>query len=916
MEVSPVQHDTSTDSERPLLTLVVPMFNVAAYLPDFLRSIEMQGAALQDAEIIFVDDGSTDESGAIARAWCATVGVRTHVHTKENGGLSSARNAGMELATGDWVSFPDPDDMLSAGYLATVTGVMRSRDVDGVPTIATNIVYYYEASRRYQDTHPLRGPFSEGRRIVWFDDEPQAVKLQAATTFFRLDRIRANALAFDGRIRPNFEDAAFQIRYQSTMARPGMVVVPDAVYHYRRRADESSLVASSWTKPEKYTAVPRYGWLASLRAARVDGHVPRWVQYIVLYDLHWYFVYDTQIHTPTKGIPADIKAEFISTLKEVLALIDPETIIAYEVTGLSRLIRFALVSLAGAKVPVVPVDVVKLDAQASAVQLRYFYNGDAPREVFRDEAGAEIVPVTTKTRVIHYFDHTMLKERIIWLPTSRSISVWRDGVRADVHFGQGRTPSWLITRKRARAALGSTAATTPASLGVSVTTPGRVVRATAARVRHTIEVRGEQIRRILQGRTVKARRPIDVVINYMSRLSSVRKKFSGAWVLMDRDVQAQDNAEHLYRWIAQHRPEVNAWFVLSKSSPDWQRLREEGFRLVNHGSTQHLLLLLNAKHLISSHIDHYVVNPYDRRRFGRAPWRYTFLQHGVTINDISRWINAKPIDLMITASPREQEWLAGDETPFTLTNKECRLTGFPRHDALLEKARSVPESERNLIVVMPTWREYLMHEATGRGNLRDLADGFRESSYFRTWMAFLGDARLATAARRMGKRIVFVPHPNLEAHLTHADVPEGVSLRRYADGDIQETIARAAVLISDYSSLTFEAGLLLVPVIYFQFDKDEFYARHPHRPGYFVPERDGFGPVVYSEGDAVRETIAFITSGGYVGSEFEARARAAYAYRDDQSCRRTFEAIVELTESPAEERNTEARSTEASTAEA
>lgn len=153
--------------------------------------------------------------------------------------------------------------------------------------------------------------------------------------------------------------------------------------------------------------------------------------------------------------------------------------------------------------------------------------------------------------------------------------------------------------------------------------------------------------------------------------------FDEAWTFIDRDTEAHDNAEHLYRYVRMFHPEVNAWFVVRRESPDWERLAADGFRLVAFGSRDHVRLLLNTQHLISSQADHYIVRPLDPRRFGSKSWRFTFLQHGVTKDDLSRWLNGKPISRFVTASIDEYESIAGDHTPYLFTTKETRLTGFP-----------------------------------------------------------------------------------------------------------------------------------------------------------------------------------------------------------------------------------------------
>lgn len=112
----------------PLISVIVPIYNVAPYLRQCLDSLV--GQSYKQLDIILINDGSTDESGAIADEY-AFADERIRVIHKENGGLSSARNHGLDIARGEYISYVDSDDWLELDtYTELVKVLVESPDLD------------------------------------------------------------------------------------------------------------------------------------------------------------------------------------------------------------------------------------------------------------------------------------------------------------------------------------------------------------------------------------------------------------------------------------------------------------------------------------------------------------------------------------------------------------------------------------------------------------------------------------------------------------------------------------------------------------------------------------------------------------------------------------------------------------------
>ena len=109
------------------ISVIVPVYNVEKFIKRCLDSIINQ--TTKDLEIILVNDGSTDNSGKICDEYAKLDNRITVIH-KENGGISSARNIGLDVATGEWIAFVDSDDYIEKDMYEVLYKTAIEKNVD------------------------------------------------------------------------------------------------------------------------------------------------------------------------------------------------------------------------------------------------------------------------------------------------------------------------------------------------------------------------------------------------------------------------------------------------------------------------------------------------------------------------------------------------------------------------------------------------------------------------------------------------------------------------------------------------------------------------------------------------------------------------------------------------------------------
>lgn len=805
-------------------SVVVSCFNVEKYLEKFFYSLLHQKLSFQNnIFLIMVDDGSTDSTSKIIKFWQEKYPNNIKYFYKKNGGLSSARNFGLKHVETEWVTFCDPDDFIAPDYFYQVDSYICSNITKNIGLVSTKVIYYIESANKFNDNHPLNYRYTKNE-IIKVEELKNYIVTSVACSFFLTKKIKNNTLYFPEQVS-TYEDAFFVYSYLHKCPFSSILFLKDAEYYYRKRADKNSYSDTAWKGKSFFLDCFIYIYIPIMELYKKDtGSIPSYVQYAVFYMLLWYLKGIIERPNTIAHLNESEKEKFKDLLHQSYSYIDKDIILNYKSPEYWYEYKIGILSYFKNECIDTEIKIREYDSAKKEILISYFTGKIFFEKILINDI--DTIPTCIKNRKIDLCGETFLLERFLWIPI------------------ENETFKLNIIIKGF-----------PAKISIS--------------------------KNLLSILTYQD--------NYFSiiKQEQTETQFTNSWIFIDRDTQADDNAEHLYNYIKNKYPNENIYFVLRKNSHDWARLKKEGFKLLKFGSLTHEKALKECSHIISSHADEYI---HDYFKDGSLDTKkYIFLQHGVTIDDISSWINNKHINMIITVNKMEYNAIASDFSNFSYSNKEVVLTGFPRHDKLFDFKKT---NLKKTICIMPTWRRYIVGDVI-RGNERARNPSFLETEYAKTWQSLLCNKKLEELHYNFGYSIIFFPHANIQLYCDDFFIPNYITLLKHTNGSIQELFQESSLMITDYSSVGFEMAFLKKPIIYYQFDEKTFFLSHWGH-GYFDFRKNGFGPVVSTEEDLIKSLEHIIAQNFKADEIYLKRMTNAFEYNDNNSCERVYRAIKNL----------------------
>lgn len=884
------------ENSRFKFSVIIPVYNVENYLEETIQSVIHQTIGFKkNIQIILVNDGSPDDSGKICEKYQREYPDNIVYVEQKNAGVSAARNNGLKYAEGEIISFLDSDDKW--GKTAFKRAYRFFQKYGNEIDIVAGRIKYFEMKDNY---HVLDYKF-DNDKLVDIQKDHEYIQLSMATTFVRAEALKGRQ--FDSRIRYG-EDCLLINTILFDKCKYG--VIRDCVYYYRMRNTGTSAMQNTISQKTWYFDTEKLVFQHLLEMSKEKFGKPiKYVQYLVMYDMKWRL----RTVVPSGVLTEEEKKQYLELLHVILQDIDDDMIatqknclslhylLAYqlkyqkdcrdEITFDGGLVCFhgqRLTHMARRRFLTLDFVDIKDNVLEITGQADYWIYEDDYKILFEDQNGTEYYPtyypLPFRTRHSLLGDYGDVRGYHVSIPLAgvrrlRAVFEYKNGERCYMMIGYGKFCQLTHAMD--------------SSYGLY---DHHILRAKGK----TIYVQKKTRKRY---RKCERRYCLELVkkgyfkecfYRYATRVFRKIHSNKKIWLLSDRINLARDNGEALFQYLNRiDTGNVDVYFDISKKCSDYERMKQIG-KVVPHGSFRYCMYFLSADKIISAHIDEYVINAFGvKRDYLKNLFRFdfVFLQHGLTKDDLSGWVNRfnKNISLFVTAAKPEYQSIVDGN--YFYTDKEVKLTGFPRFDNL------VANKTKKQIIILPTWRKQLANSIDQKTGQRIYNDTFKNSAFFKFYDRLIQDERLLDCMREHGYTGKFCLHVN---HMEQIGDYHGNDVIQIHEGALnyQKEFVENALMITDYSSVAFDFAYMKKSLVYAQFDREAFFEGQTYDEGYFNYETDGFGPVCYDYETTVQSIIDAIKRDCEMSEEYKKRVDNFYYKTDTDNCKRVYEAILAI----------------------
>jgi glycosyltransferase involved in cell wall biosynthesis/CDP-glycerol glycerophosphotransferase (TagB/SpsB family) len=840
------------------VSVIIPIYNSESYLEETIESV--LGQDLKGIEIILIDDGSTDKSIDICNSY-ANKHNNIKVISQKNLGPGVARNKGVEVAKGEYVTFLDSDDLIPKDIFKKVYTILKETESD---IFIGNILCFDDV--RQWHLHYMKKVFLNKGEIKTdsFNKMPEInYTPSVCNKWFKLSMLKNNNIIFNENIKVG-EDLLFT---QEAFINAKKIVTKDIdIYNYRIINKESlikksnieffgnllevqreliklyknmtlnrvillrqieffidsillkihSIVESEIYKVidlgmellqiskdieferDDFRSIERY-FLAILLKNGDKENALKLINMYLLGDFkksliiedNQYFSYLYKDFKEYKNILIQ-KPEIESKVENSYITKDNKLILrGYAfVRGLElenkNIIKRELI-LKGKET-----EIVKKLENDYRTDLTYLFRGDYINYNWGGYKPIEISLEELKDDEYEVFQRVIIDNRVFSIPFEFRLAEVRNklkvryinNIEVFCRFNGGKYLNIRIKHLSKKS----------------------YIKSKLRKIKRDIRYDFSLIKR-------KKYKSFLALIIY--KLFGWYFRSKNIWLMGERKDTAQDNTYHLFKYIKENEKNVNTKYVITKDSKDLSKIKSYG-DIVWFNSIMHTVYLLTCKFTINSYVEK--PNMYTKQYIDIIKYypefvrnKKVFLQHGVIgVSRVNHVLHKNKVDYdyFVVSSEFEKNHIIEE---FGYDENEVIVTGLPRWDNLNNKAK------KNKILLMPTWRSWIKSE-----------EELLESNYFKTYLEFINSEKLHKVLEEKGYELTFYPHYQTQKLLNKININlnKNINIVRQGEKSVQELINENYILITDYSTVAFDFAYSNKPVIFFQFDYDEFYSKH------------------------------------------------------------------------------------------
>ena len=346
---------------------------------------------------------------------------------------------------------------------------------------------------------------------------------------------------------------------------------------------------------------------------------------------------------------------------------------------------------------------------------------------------------------------------------------------------------------------------------------------------------------------------------------------------------AQDNGYYFFKHCMDENEEAylnkKIYYIITKDSPDHYKVDPYKKNVINFMSIRHMIYTQAADLIVSSdsryhtyamQCRHSIFNRYLRIK------KFVFLQHGViALKKVDNFYGKGMrggCDLFVVSTNAEKQTIIDY---FGYEPDEVINTGLPRWDVLQDKSEGTRE-----IMIMPTWRNWL-------DSVPD--KDFEESDYFRHYMGLLNSERFSNILEKYDLQVNFYLHAKFQEYAENFKaVSKRIHLISFGEVAVNEMLMRCRMLITDYSSVSWDVLYQDKPVLFYQFDLDKYNEAHG---SYLDMHTELFGDRAENENELLDRLEECIQNDFKMKPEYEAKRNEYLQFKDNQHSRHICEEI-------------------------